>query len=57
MVIGAVTVPECLSQVVLYGLAQTLSQRHFSLGGADVRATALVITPAAVATEEPEPKP
>lgn len=53
----AVTVPECLSQVVLCGLAQTLSQRHFLLGGADARATVLVIARAAVSKEELEPKP
>lgn len=55
--ICAVTVPECLRQVVLYGLAQTLSQRYFLLQGADVRATTLVITRAAVSKLELEPKP
>lgn len=56
-IIHVMTVPECLSQVVLYGLAQTLSQRHFSLLEADVRATTLVITRAAVSKQELEPKP
>lgn len=56
-IVCAVTVLERLSQVVLYGLPQTLSQRHLSLGGADARATTLVITGAAVSAEEPEPKP
>lgn len=55
--ICAMTILECLSQVVLCGLAQTVSQRHFSLGRADVRTTTLVITRAAVSKEELEPKP
>lgn len=56
-IIRVMTVPECLSLVVLYGLAQTVSQRHFSLLGADVRATTLVITRAAVSKQELEPNP
>lgn len=50
----AETVPECLS--LLYGLAHTLSQRHFSLQESDVKAATLATTRAAVSKEVVEPK-